>query len=345
MTAMRLPLVPASAFSVVLGLIGLTRTWRLAHEVWSLPAWPVQWMTGLATGTWALLVVLYLCNWAHCPSLARAELEHPVRCCYVGLIGVSTVLVAGALAVYSRLFAIGLLVTGAACTVTFAIWRIGILWQGGRAVETNTPVLYLPAVAGSHAIAIALGDLGYGSWGQMFFGAGLLSWLSIESVLIHRLLTAPGLRKVVRPTLGIQLAPAPLSALSYLSTATQFNETVVNSLVGYGLLQVLIVARLFPWALKRGPSIAYWGYTFGITSLAATPLQVLRLQLAGPATVLAPALFVLANTVIAWATAVVLQLAIRWLQRSRLRPLDPAGGAHADTQLPMLCHHTKGDVS
>ena len=148
---------------------------------------------------------------------ALKEAHHPVQCCFIGLAGVATMLIAIASLPYSQPLAFTLFVLGAGFTLGFALWRTGLLWQGERDSSATTPVLYLPTVAGGFVTAAGASALGYPDWGQLAFGASLFSWLAIESVLLHRLYTIAGLPVPLRPTLGIQLAPPVVGAVAYLS--------------------------------------------------------------------------------------------------------------------------------
>jgi tellurite resistance protein len=152
---------------------------------------------------------------------------------------------------YSRLVAEVLLVSGAAFTFGFAIWRTGGLWFGERDHTATTPVLYLPTAAGSFVSAAACAIFGHADWGQLAFGAGLFSWLAIESVLIHRLLTEESLPEALRPTLGIQLAPAPVGADAYLNLTSGPPDIFAHALIGYGLLQALVRAGFMFHSLLR----------------------------------------------------------------------------------------------
>src|SRR5690349_4576522 len=91
--AMSLSRVPASWFGIVLGLAGLGSAWRAAHRVWELPAVWGELLIAMAAAVWAVLVVGYGVKWIVARSEAVAEAEHPVQCCFVGLIGVSTSLI------------------------------------------------------------------------------------------------------------------------------------------------------------------------------------------------------------------------------------------------------------
>jgi len=254
---------------------------------------------------------------------------HAVQCCFIGLIGVATMLVAGLALPYSHGTALAVFTAGAAFTLVFAIWRTGGLWQGERDATATTAVLYLPTVAGSFVSATVAAALGYPDWGQLAFGAGLFAWLAIESVLLHRLLTAPALATALRPTLGIQLAPAPVGAVAYLSVTQGQPDIFVHALIGYGLLQALVLLRLLPWLRRQPFAASYWAFTFGATALAAAPLRLLAHGDTGAIATLAPVLFVATNLVVGVIAIATIGLLVRGrlFERSlSIPPQAPAPG-------------------
>ena len=285
---MSIPVIPASYFGVVLGVAGLGSAWRTAHRVWGIPATVGEALMVLAALIWAALIVLYMAKWFFARREAAAELDHPVQCCFVGLIGVSTSLISLASQPYSSALAGLLLAAGALFTLAFALWRTGLLWRGERDPVATTPVLYLPLVAGAFVTATAAAGLGYPDWGQLAFGAGLFSWLAIESVLLHRLYTAAPLPPALRPTLGIQLAPPTVGAVAYLSVSGAGADLIAHGLLGYGLLQALLLLRMLPWIMQQPFAPSYWAFTFGATALATAPLRMVELGAAGAVATLAP---------------------------------------------------------
>lgn len=297
MSAVKVPLVPAAFFGMVLGLAGLGTAWRLAHQVWHLPALIGEIITFVAIAVWALLIILFALKWLVAREEALKEVVHPVQCCFIGLVGVATMLAAGGLLPYSHGGAEVLFGLGALYTLLFAVWRTGGLWQGDRQDAMTTPVLYLPAVAGSFVTAIIAGAIGHPDWGQYAFGAGIFTWLAIESVLLHRFYTV-ALPPPMRPTLGVQLAPAPVGAVAYLSVTQGPPDIIVHAMVGYAVLQALILLRLYPWIRQEPFAPSYWAFTFGATALASAPLRLIDRGDTGLITVLAPVLFVAANIVV-----------------------------------------------
>ncbi|MEJ1935932.1 hypothetical protein WDZ92_37535, partial [Nostoc sp. NIES-2111] len=200
---------------------------------------------------------------------------------------------------YAWLPALALFVAGAVFTVAFAVWRTGQLWQGGRDPPDNTPVLYLPAVAGGFVTALASAAFGFPDWGPLAFGAGLFAWLGIESVLIHRLYTAPEMPPALRPSLGIQTAPPAVAAVAYLAVSAAPSDVVSLGLVGYALFQSLLVARLARWIFAGGVTASAWSFTFGATALAGAMVRIAGAAPENPAVRLAPGVLAIVTALIA----------------------------------------------
>jgi tellurite resistance protein len=316
-------------FGIVLGVAGLGGSWRAAHRVWGLPAAIGETLMIVAALIWAVLIVFYGAKWMAAREEALREAEDPVQCCFIGLVGVSTSLIAVAVLPYSHAAALVLFVAGTLFTLGFALWRTGRLWQGGREDSGTTPVLYLPTVAGAFVLAIAAAALGYSDWGRLAFGAGLFSWLAIESVLLQRLYTASTLPASLRPTLGIQLAPPTVGALAYLSVTARPPDSLVHALLGYGLLQALLLLRLLPWIAQEPFAPSYWAFSFGATALATVPLLMMERGATGAVMILAPLCFLAGNLVVAILTVRTVALAAQ-----RRLPLHPIGTSRRFTPAP-----------
>jgi tellurite resistance protein len=76
------------------------------------------------------------------------------------------------------------------------------------------------------------------------------------------------------------------------------SEALAYAMLGYGLLQALVLLRLLPWIRQQPFAPSYWAFTFGATSLAAVPLAMMEQGSTGAAASIAPYLFVAANIVV-----------------------------------------------
>ena len=322
---MRRASIPASFFGMPLGVIALGIAWQLATVIWDMPRAIGDGLVIAGSALWALLFVTYLGKWIWQRAAAATEFEHPVQCCFVGLAGVVGSLASIGLAPLAPTLSFALFVIGAAWTLLFALYRTGELWQGGRSPEATTPILYLPTVAGSLVTASAATAHGHADWGQLAFGAGMLAWLAIESVLLHRLYTSPAMAPALRPSLGIQLAPPAVAAVAYLNVGGGAPDLVAHVLVGYAILQALILLRMWPWLRVAGASPGWWGFSFGAAALPTAAMKLVAHGDTGPAATLAPYLFAGGNLVIGALVVMTLGLALRGtLLPAAAAPVAPA---------------------
>lgn len=276
--------VPASAMGIVLGMAGLSNCWRVAHTLWGVSAEISDALFAVTTLIWAVLVLLYAAKWVGHRSEALAEARHPVACCFIGLIPVATLLIAVWLHDYVPTLGRALIVVGVVAQLAFSTFRSGGMMRGGRKLGDTTAVMYLPTVAGNFVSAMAMSSLGWMDLAKLFFGAGLFSWLAIESILTYRLHLGDELATAVRPTLGIQLAPPVVGAVAYLAVTGGSLDWPFYAMFGYGVLQLLFLARLATWFSAAGATPGFWAFSFGVTALG---LSCMRAATIAPASLFA----------------------------------------------------------
>jgi tellurite resistance protein len=291
--------LPASFFGIVLGLSGLGQAWRIAVRLWEMPSAIGEGLLLLSALVWAALLVAYLLQAIRYPEVVRSEFQHPVQGSTPALLAVSTLLIVLAALPYSRSLAWLLAAAGITWHLAFSLWHTGALWQGGRDTLDTAPTLYLPTVAGNFTSAAALGGLGHPDWGWLFLGAGIFSWLALESLIIQRLWHQKALPAAQRPLLGIQFAPPVVCAMAWLMLDPGSADRWLLMLWGYGLFQLLLGLRLGPWLGAQPFSPSYWAYTFGISAATVCGLK-LALAGVGAAQILAMPIFVGANLFIGY---------------------------------------------
>jgi tellurite resistance protein len=180
--------------------------------------------------------------------------------------------------------------------------------NSGRADETRKPPLRPstcpPSAAASSAPSRAAPSnirrsAQYPEIGLLFFGAGFLSLVVLESVVLHRLLTH-ALPVGLRATTGLHLATPAVGCVAYLAVTDGPPDRFVQMLFGYALLQALVILHLVPWLREQTFSPAAWAYTFGVSALPLAALRFVERGQAGPMDGLALPLFISANLIIGW---------------------------------------------
>lgn len=264
--------IPVSYLGMVLGLAGIGLAWRYAATILMIPTIGESILV-IATVIWASLISVYCYKWLKYPELAKAEFAHPIMGCFVSLTMITSLLIAIAIQPYNPLISHILLVAGIIGQIGFAVLRIGKLWQGNHPTEATTPVLYLPLVAANFVSANVLGMAGQNELGMLFLGAGVFSWLCLEPAVQQRLRNLEPVSPAVRPVFGIQFAPAFVCCSAYFSLNGGKIDGFVYLLIGYGLLQFLLLVKLLPWIMQNGISMGLWSFSFGSASMAGVGLH------------------------------------------------------------------------
>jgi tellurite resistance protein len=315
---MAAPLVPAIFFGMVLGIGGLGNAWRVASRVWGLPAWIAEALCLLAVAVWVTWTVLYAWKWIVAPSIARAETTEPTVLFVVILVPMGAMIASLCARPHAPALAYAMYAVGALGTFAFTIWSTGLVWQGGRALSTTTPAIFMPNVGGALVIAMASSTFGHPDIAWPTFGIGLASWLIWESVVLHRLAAEP-IPLNLRSTFGIHLTPSAVASISYLTLTDGLPDRFAQMLIGYGILQGLVMLRLWRWLAQQPFSSATWAYTFGIAALAIATVTFVERGGTGILATLAPFMFAFANVFIG---GVLLRTA--WLAATgRLFPAAP----------------------
>lgn len=309
--------IPLSFFSMAVGTLAFSQAWQAASTVWPMPPWIPQGATLIGLALWAVLGLAYLRKWWHQPLAAQEELHHPTQSAMAALVPVSTLLAAMSLQPWWLELAHTLWLLGLVAQLWLGVWLGGRLWQGGRAASPTTAALYLPAVAQNFVAATASASFGHAALAALFFGAGVFSWLALESVILHRTMHQPALDKALRPLQGIQAAPAAVGGLSCLALTSGPPDLLAQMLLGYALYQAGLALRQLPWTAQSGLTPAYWAFSFGVMALATMSVSFLARAPQEPVwQALAPLLFAAAN--LSWMALVALTVTL--LRQGRLWP-------------------------
>ena len=268
-----------SLFAVPLGLIGLAGAWRRLVVLGVTIGNPASlWLFVAGVGVFGVLFALWLAKLAWYPAIARQEWRHPVQGALLALIPVN-VLLAVALAAPALPLppAVWLALAAAAFVMqTVLAWQlVARLSSGQMPAELITPALYLPTVAGGMFGAMTLNALDLAGWAALLFGMGVGAWALLEVRILNRLFAGP-LPVALRPTLGIEIAPA---AVGSLAVATLWPALPAEVLViCLGVTSVPVFAVLTRWRhWTAAPfSAGFWSFSFPLAAMASATVEAVR---------------------------------------------------------------------
>ncbi len=267
--------LPVTLFAAVMGLGGLSLAWRRAATVWGVPLWPSLAFLALATAVFVVVGVLYALKWARHPAAARAELRHPVRMTFAPTITISVLVLATAgqsvaPALASALWWIGAVGHLAATVAVLSAW----FSRPDIGPGAMTPAWFIPVV-GNVITPLAAARLGSVELAWFAFGVGIVFWLGLLPLLLHRvLLHDPPLPAKLLPTIAIFIAPPAVAMLSWEALTGVTGGPVVRILYAAAMFFVVLLLAQVP-RLRRLPfALPAWAYTFPLAAASAAAITM-----------------------------------------------------------------------
>lgn len=312
---------PVGLFAIPVGLFALAGAWRRAAQL--------GWNTAHATGdllAWtavvllAVLLLIYLAKTLRHPQTIAAEFTHALAGSLMALIPLAFLL---CIIYFGTPGHTGwLLFTLATLTLqgVIAIRIVAIITTAALPAGAVTPALYVPPVAGGLVGGMALQTLAYPGWAALLFGMGLASWALLEIRVLNRLFEG-AMPEALRPTIGLELAPATVGTLAVATLWPQLPGELL--IIGLGIAAGPLVAVLarYKWWRQVPFAIGFWSFSFPAAAFAAALIEVVRRGGWPPA--IAGAGLALASAVIALLTWHTLRL----MAQGRLLPAAPIQAA------------------
>ena len=272
-------IIVSGLFAIVFGLLGLAGAW------WRLAALKLEYadtiataLLNVATGLLELLLLLWVIKFVRHRGDVQKDFAHPVHGAMLSLLPLTVLL---SVALWLPLMPH---YAGIAASVTFAalllqgviVWRVvSRVATGDIAADMVTPALYLPPVGGGLIGAMALQAIGSHGWAVLLFGMGLGAWALLELRVLNRLFAGP-LPPPLRPTLGVEIAPAPVSMLAAAALWPELPADVL--LIGLGIACAPLIAVLARWRWWTSVpfTAGFWSFSFPLAAFASVVVEAVR---------------------------------------------------------------------
>lgn len=316
-----LPRFPVGLFAIPVGLLALGGAWRRAtqfgwawaRDVGDLLAWS-------AVVLLAVLLLIYLGKTLRHPQTIAAEFTHALAGSLMALIPLSLLLCVIYFGTPGHMGWLLFTLATLALQGVIAIRIVAIITTASLPAGAVTPALYVPPVAGGLVGGMALQTLGYPGWAALLFGMGLASWALLEIRVLNRLFEG-AMPEAMRPTIGLELAPATVGTLAVATLWPQLPGELL--IIGLGVAAGPLVAVLarYKWWRQVPFAIGFWSFSFPVAAFAAALIEVVRRGAWPPA---------IAGTGLALASVVIAFLALRTLRllaQGRLIPAAPMQAA------------------
>ena len=268
-----------SLFGMALGLLGLAGAWLRLGRAGLAGAQALG--DTLLEGALALLVLLlalWIAKLARHRDVLQQEWRHPVQGALLALMPVATMMAAALVAARWPDLEPAMVPVAALVLIGQAVmaWHVvADLSTGKTPPEWVTPALYLPTVPGGFVGAMALEALGLHGWASLLMGMGLGAWALLEMRILNRLFAGP-LPPALRPTLGIEMAPAAVGALAACTLWPMLPADAVMVALGVASGPVLAVLTRWRYWSEVPFNVGFWSFSFPLAAFASTTVEAVR---------------------------------------------------------------------
>lgn len=267
----RLENLPISIFSIIMGMAGLSLAWLRAHQVFAMPLLISEVLAGITSALFIFLLIVYALKILRYPQAVRMELRHPIRINFFPTISISLLLLAIAYLHQSRELALWLWMSGAVLHLGFTI-TIFSSWihHTHYDIKHINPAWFIPVV-GNIIVPVAGIPLGFTEAAWFFFSIGIVFWIVLMTIVLHRLFFYEPPPARLAPTLFILLAPPSVGFIAYVGMA-QGIDGLARILYYVALFLALLLASNALRFLRLPFFISTWAYSFPLAALTIATL-------------------------------------------------------------------------
>ncbi|MCO5994311.1 SLAC1 family transporter [Actinoallomurus rhizosphaericola] len=272
--------VPLNLFGMAFGIAGLAGTWLTVARYGHAPLWAGRTLLAVSAIVWAVTVARYARYALSVRGAFAADLTDPVAAPFAAL-AMITPMPAASQGLYAYDSTAGTVVFDVFLVLTVLLggWMTGQWIYGSLSLDQLHPGYFLPTVAGGLVAAAGAAAVGQRTLGYAMLGLGLICWFILGSMIMARLFFRPALPPALYPTLAIEVAPAAVATVAYVSLHGPHVDAFSAILAGYGTLMVLAQLRLLPAFTRLRFAPSFWAFTFSWAAVATSVVhwtQILR---------------------------------------------------------------------
>jgi tellurite resistance protein len=259
--------LPLGLLAMPMGFGGVGLAWRQAHQSLGVPEAIGEALLILTALVWVGVVGGQVVRALRHPDALAADLAHPVRVAFAAAPTIGLMIVAAFLHPHAPALAAVAWSVAAALHLLVAMLLLRRIIGGKGAPEMLAPPLLIPLVGNILAPVFGV-RMGFLDLSWMLFGVGLLLWLAMLPLLLHRLLAGPPLPPPLRPTLVILLAPPAVAALALSAILGQPGGASLI-FAGVALLVAAVLLSLARDFAAVPFGMPWWAVTFPTAAFAA----------------------------------------------------------------------------
>ncbi|MFQ3634089.1 SLAC1 anion channel family protein [Roseiflexus sp.] len=264
---------PISFFAATLGLTGTTIAFQRAERLLELPFAISNILLVVSLAVFLAIATLYALKAARYRDAVRREFDHPIKINFFPTISISLLLFSIAFlrlnSDVSRTFWVAGVVVHLLFTVTIlSAW----MQRSTLQIQHINPSWFIPMV-GNIIVPITGVEHASVEISWFFFSIGLIFWLALFILFLHRMFFHNSLPERLAPTLFIMIAPPAIGFISYLRLMEHemsgFELDGFARILYYFALFIFVVVLVQYRQFVRIPFyLSWWAYSFPMAAIS-----------------------------------------------------------------------------
>ncbi len=257
---------PVTAFSIIMGISGLSISLYRAYHLGWLPFWSYFLIVMFDSLLFMSFLLIYSLKMIRYPNEVKSEFVHKIKINFFSTISISFLLVSIAFLGYLPMLSLVLWYVGVVAHIILTFHTVAFWITSTFELHHVNPSWFIPIV-GNLIIPVVGVDL-VPLWLNMyFFITGVFFWIILFSIVLYRLIFHHQLAAKFIPTLFILIAPPAVIFISYFRMFMNVDFFSLSMLMlaffFFGLF-LFLIKDFF----KINFFLSWWAYTFPISAFS-----------------------------------------------------------------------------
>ncbi len=295
----RLEHFPIAFFAVVMGLAGLTISFKKVEHLW-------HWQTQISPILFVISVMVYIVISAtYLTKLMRhskhvvEEFRHPIRLSFFPAISIGILLltIAGE-GILPPSVAMIFLIVGSSLQLLFTLIILSAWIHHEKfQIHHSNSAWFIPIV-GNILVPVAAMPFGFVEISWFFFSIGILFWIVLLSILMNRFFFHNPVPSKLLPTLFILIAPPAVGFIAWMRIHKGVLDDPGRILYYFALFTTMLLFFQWKQFAKLKFALPWWAYSFPTASITIASTLMLEKTGATFFAVLVPVLLVFLSCMI-----------------------------------------------
>lgn len=263
--------VPPTFFGAIMGITGLGLAWRRAEDIIQWPSWPGDLILLIGAAILLLMLPAYGLKYIYHKEAVLRDLAHPVKGPFLGGMPLAILLQVPALHPIWPEFAIYLWLFGATFSLAINLYIFSRWFLLANDIKDYNAIWLIPGV-GSFIVALTGVPIGYLELCWFFFSLGLVFWLFLSAILIHRYMFYPKHVDPLVPSYFLPIVPPGLISMIYPLLVVGDLAPFTRVIYYFALFLLIFNLAMFKIFARLKFSMGWWAYTFPLDTITSATL-------------------------------------------------------------------------